>query len=199
MLLLQALYTNPYFSHVQRKAIHNAKLIFAHISSYNPSDLDGIVGPNLVVTLAKCGDIEEAMKISNGLHRRSVSSWIALISSYVERGDGKKALELYEDMIEDGIEPNGHTYVSLFKACDMLEDVNLGRKMHHDARMKGFASKSFVGVSLIRMYGKVGAIVDAEEAFIEISDHDVVDWTTMLSAYIQKGEAKTALRLYRQM
>lgn len=49
------------------------------------------------------------------------------------------------------------------------------------------------------MYAKCGALMDAEDAFLEISEHNVVSWSAMLSAYVELGKGKKALQPYRQL
>eukprot|EP00250_Pteridium_aquilinum_P020504 c24836_g4_i1 orf=98-943(-) len=49
------------------------------------------------------------------------------------------------------------------------------------------------------MYGKCGAIAEAEEVFSEMSECDVVSWNAMLSAYCEQGQGEKALSLYRMM
>lgn len=164
-----------------------------------PEELGGSLGITLVVAFSKCGAIGAARKVSFALRRRSVLSWTAMISAYVDCNHASEALNLYYLMEEDGIQPNSYTYVGLFKACGKLEDLELGRKLHADARRNGFASDSFVGSTLVSMYSKLGAITDAEDVFSELSEHDIVTWTAMLSAYVEDGQAEKVLQLYRQM
>ena len=130
---------------------------------------------------------------------RSVFSWTAIISSHSSSGHGHEALRLHKCMLQDGVEPNNYTYVALFKACGSMEDVSEGMRFHMEASKKGYTSDVYVGSSLVSMYGKCDATVEAEKAFGNIQNPNVVSWNAMLSVYIENGQGEEALSLYRQM
>ncbi|KAH7316071.1 hypothetical protein KP509_21G077300 [Ceratopteris richardii] len=163
------------------------------------ADLSGIVGDYLVVTLAKCGGLELARSISALLPQRTVFSWTALISAYTDAGRSHEALSMYQSMLEEGIEPDHYTFVSLLKACGSILDLNQGQQLHLEAKRMGLASDVFVGNTLVSMYGKCGDIPEAENVFVGLSVHDEVAFNSMLSVYIEQGCVVKALQLYRQM
>ena len=45
-----------------------------------------------------------------------------MTTAYVEHGDGKKALQLYAQMQEEGVSPNHQTFVAELQACGSLVD-----------------------------------------------------------------------------
>eukprot|EP00250_Pteridium_aquilinum_P012224 c20583_g1_i1 orf=418-1215(+) len=181
------------------KALQHAKHVHAHLAVHRPP-MSGSLGEHLVMALAKCGAIDDAYQVSTLLPYRTVFSWTALISAYADCGHMHKALKLYQCMQDDGVEPNNYTFVSLFKACGSLMDLEQGKKLHVDARTKGLASDAFVSSALLGMYGKCGAFVEAEDTFCaDIRRGDIVSWNTMLSAYVKQCQPEKALRLYRQM
>eukprot|EP00250_Pteridium_aquilinum_P011414 c2004_g1_i1 orf=1-642(-) len=166
---------------IKKKALVQAKQIYAHLSRHRVQ-LNSLLAGYLVVTLAKCGAIEDALQLSQSLPRRSVFSWTALISACVDFGWGSQALELHQCMLEDGVEANAFTYASLFKACGSVSDLARGKKFHDDARKRGFMSHAFVANTIVSMYGKCGALADAEDVFSALPQQDAVSWNAMLSA-----------------
>ncbi|KAI5071720.1 hypothetical protein GOP47_0013971 [Adiantum capillus-veneris] len=182
----------------KRKSLAHVKVICAHLVKHRP-ELTGFLGDFLVVSLARCGAVEDAQEIASKLLRRTVFSWTAIISAYVNRGDELEALKLYECMRKEGVRADAHTYASLLKACSHLHDLAWGKIIHTDARKDGLATENFVGNGLVTMYGKCGDIRDAESAFLDLAYRDVVSWTAMLSAYLEQGQSKKALQLFRQM
>lgn len=52
---------------------------------------------------------------------------------------------------------------------------------------------------MVSMYGKCGAVLEAETAFNELPEHDIDTWTTMLSVYVQEGLGDRALLFYGRM
>lgn len=183
---------------IRRKALAQAKQVHVHLAQFSPN-LTSLLGGYLVVTLAKCGAIEDACLASSRLPHRSVFSWTAIISAYAECGNARKALEMYQFMQDDGVEPNEHTFSTLFKACGSIPDLEQGRKLHAKANGKGFASDIFVGSTLVSMYSKCGTILEAENVFTMMSQRDAVAWNAMLLAYVEHGQEDKAIQLYRQM
>eukprot|EP00250_Pteridium_aquilinum_P009337 c18605_g1_i1 orf=96-2426(+) len=183
---------------IKSKLLTHVKKIHAHIAHHRPW-LTGLLGGYVVVTLAKCGAPEDAAQVSHTLSHRTVFSWTAIIAAYVERGSWHQALQVQRCMQEDGIEPDSHTFVNLFKACGGLSDLAQGKILHADAHKKGLALVIFVGNTIVSMYGKCGAVLEAEDVFRMLSEPNVVSWNAMLSALIEQRQGERALLLYRQM
>ena len=179
---------------LQAKRIHSFLILDKHTILLN-----GIVADYLVLALAKCGFIDEAHELSIALPSRSVFSWTAIISGYAECGRGDEGLNIYQCMLKDGVEPNVYTFVSLCKACGSLRDLDRGLDMHSEGIMKAFTCDAYVYNTLVSMYGKCGAILEAECVFNGMYHRNIVSWTAMLSVYADQGLAEKALQLYRQM
>ncbi|KAI5077054.1 hypothetical protein GOP47_0009119 [Adiantum capillus-veneris] len=102
-------------------------------------------------------------------------------------------------MADEAIEPNDYTFVSLLKACANTCNVELGRKLHADICINGYATDLFVANTLVSMYGKCRETTEAEQVFQGLSRRDIVSWTAMISAYVDVGLGEESLLAYRQM
>ncbi|MCO5573614.1 hypothetical protein L7F22_027386 [Adiantum nelumboides] len=182
----------------KNKALTTTRLLHAHLFLLGFS-LSPAVGQHLVVALAKCGAVDDALHVSYGLSNRNVVSWTAIISAFASSGYGSEALRVYHCMLEDGIEPDHYTFVGLFKACGSVHDLVQGRAVHAEARQRGFGQDIFMASTLIVMYSKCGSIVESENVFNALKEHDIVTWNSMLTAYVEHGEGEKALRLYLMM
>ena len=162
--------------------------------------ISGLLADYLVLGLAKCGELEDAREISHTLPCMSLYSWSALISGYVECGNGQEAMCIYHKMQENDVEPSKYTLITMFKACGINQDVENGKIFHAFACMKGFcAYDMFVGCALVSMYGKCGFVVEAESVFCEMPRRDIVSWNAMMSAYLENQHIEKVLQLYAQM
>ncbi|KAI5058053.1 hypothetical protein GOP47_0026223 [Adiantum capillus-veneris] len=136
----------------------------------------------------------------------------SLISTYVENGQGRSALQIFCHMQHIGVSPEEWTFVSALQACGMMavdaesvRDLNesmfseIGQALHNDVERMGFLSHVFVGNSLITMYNKIGTIEKAESVFAEMPHSNLISWNAMLSSYVDQGHEELALQLYRQM
>lgn len=180
------------------KTLIHAKRVYVHVTEHS-LEHTCLLSDHLVVTLAVCGAIEDALQVFVELSHKTVVSWTALISAYTDRGQAQMALEMYACMEKDAIEPNHYTFVSLFKACGIVGDVKNGTKLHADAVKVGLSSDVFVGNTLVSMYGKFGAIMEAENLFTALSYRNLVSWNAMLSSYAEQHLTEKVLLLFRQM
>ncbi|KAH7279394.1 hypothetical protein KP509_37G017500 [Ceratopteris richardii] len=176
---------------------------------------DGFVGSTLINFYNKIKSTSEATAVFSGLIDRDVVAWTAILAAYVEDDQVEEALQLYVQMQEESVSPNRVTFLFAFQACGTLADredavmlngcpikvvsLDIGRALHFDAKNKGFTTDDVVGSSLVSMYGKCGAVSEAETAFNEICNPDIIAWTAMLSAYLQEGSERKALTFYKQM
>ncbi|XP_073039857.1 pentatricopeptide repeat-containing protein At3g12770-like isoform X1 [Primulina eburnea] len=101
----------------QGKQIHVHVLKLGFIS-------DVFAGNSLVNMYAKCGSIEDAGCAFSEVPERGVVSWSAMIGGLAQHGHGKEALQLFNDMLKDGVAPNHVTLVSVLCACNHAGLVN---------------------------------------------------------------------------
>ena len=65
--------------------------------------------------------------------------------------------------------------------------------------VSGFDCDEVVRNSLINLYGKCGALVDARKSFEDITEHNIVAWNAMMVTYSLNGNGEDALLLLEQM
>uniref|UniRef100_A0A0E0HY37 DYW domain-containing protein n=1 Tax=Oryza nivara TaxID=4536 RepID=A0A0E0HY37_ORYNI len=76
-----------------------------------------MVGTSLMSMYCKCGDLSSACKLFGEMHTRDVVVWNAMISGYAQHGDGKEAINLFERMKDEGVEPNWITFLAVLTVC----------------------------------------------------------------------------------
>ncbi|KAH8930887.1 hypothetical protein BDL97_20G005200 [Sphagnum fallax] len=157
------------------------------------------VGNSLIDMYAKCGSIEDAKRVFNKLPSRDVVSWNVMIFGHVKYGQGQKALELFRQMQEEGVQPTPLTLVGVLNACASVVALEEGRRTHDWVIKSGWDSNVFVGNSLIDMYAKCGSLVDALKVFNKMPSRDVVTWNAMIGGYAIHGHGKEALKQFEQM
>ncbi|KAH7436505.1 hypothetical protein KP509_05G023000 [Ceratopteris richardii] len=165
-----------------------------------------IVLTALLSMYANCNALEEAETIFNCFSQPDVVCWNAMLSAYVNHGEGVKALRLYLQMHEEGMCPTIQTVIIAIQACGVIvEEVDrqtaleISCTLHAYARKRGFISHEFVHTTLVSVYGKCGRIEYAENVFTEQPVHHLSLWNGMISAYVDQGSIDKALQLFWQM
>eukprot|EP00250_Pteridium_aquilinum_P007001 c16802_g1_i1 orf=813-1508(+) len=160
-------------------------------------DFNVFVGSALINTSAKFGNFNEAYLVFDRLPEGNIITWSALIAGYVEHDHGKDALQLFQRMEQEGIEPNEVTYICILKACSCLAALEQGKHVHAQIVQRGFESDLFVGNSLIDMYSKCGSLSDALVVFNRMLEQDVVTWSALIAGYAKRSNYQSALHLFQ--
>ncbi len=157
------------------------------------------VGNSLIDMYAKCGNIEDAWKVFDKMSTHDVVSWNSIISGHVKCRQAKKALELFQQMQQEGLNADRVTFLAVLNACAIEMAVEEGRQVHNHIIRSGYESDVFVGSSLVDMYAKCGSIGDAQRVFHKMPMHNVVSWSAMIWGHVKCRQEQKALELYRQM
>jgi len=161
-------------------------------------EADVFVGSSLIDMYAKCGSMEEASRVFNKLPSRVVC-WNAMIFGHVKCGEGHKALQLFQKMQHEGVQPDPATYVGVLNACANVVALEEGRRTHERIIQSRCESNVFVKSSLVDMYAKCGSMEDACRVFNTMPSHDVVSWNALLGGFAMHGQGKEALVHFERM
>ncbi|KAJ1436298.1 Tetratricopeptide-like helical domain superfamily [Sesbania bispinosa] len=114
------------------------------------------------------------------MQERTVVSWNTMINGYFRYNCAEEALRVYNRMMDEGVEPDCATMVSVFPACGLFKECGAWERV-------------------LDIYVKCGQMKDAYMLVNEIPEKDVVTWTTLINGYILNGDATSALMLCRMM
>ncbi|GMH20149.1 hypothetical protein Nepgr_021990 [Nepenthes gracilis] len=96
--------------------------------------------------------------------------------------------------------PNSYTIAFVLKACSIASAFEEGRQVHSHALISGLLfSSPFVQTALLNFYGKCGEIGFAQQVFNEMSERNLVSWSTMVSGYVRNGLVNEAFCLFGEM
>ncbi|XAR50733.1 hypothetical protein NMG60_11005145 [Bertholletia excelsa] len=160
---------------------------------------DSFVQAALVSFYAKCGDLGNGQNVFAKMPNRTVIAWNSMISGYEQNGQADKAIALFYQMRDWGVEFDMTTLVCVLSACSQVGAFELGLWVHDYVRENGFDVNVFLGTSLINMYARCGSITKAREVFDSMTVRNVVTWTTMISGYGMHGFGREAVELFRAM
>ncbi|XP_050289190.1 pentatricopeptide repeat-containing protein At3g29230-like [Quercus robur] len=87
-----------------------------------------LVSNALVDMYAKCGSLDKAYSVFNGMARRDVVSWNAMLQGLGMHGHGEEALWLFSRMKQGGFVPDKVTFIGVLCACTHAGFVEEGRR-----------------------------------------------------------------------
>ncbi|PKA66376.1 Pentatricopeptide repeat-containing protein [Apostasia shenzhenica] len=119
---------------------------------------------NLVAAYGKCGYADFARRVFEEMIHRNLISWNVMISSYGINGECQKAVSLFQEMEENGGEPDTITYVNVLNACShsgMVDDgLRVFEKMLKERRIE---PKGEHWGCVVDMLGRSGRLEDAKK------------------------------------
>ncbi|XP_057525588.1 putative pentatricopeptide repeat-containing protein At3g47840 [Amaranthus tricolor] len=155
-----------------------------------------LVQSALITMYSKCGSISDASQIYSGARKDDVVSWTSMVNGFAEHGDSLKALELFDKMLQDGLKPDGVTFVGVLSACSHVGLVDLGYHYFNSMTQKFQISpyREHYGC-MIDLLCRAGRLTEAE-AMINFMPYEVdeVIWTTLLRACRIHGDVERGRR-----
>lgn len=157
------------------------------------------VGSMLIDMYGKCGEVLSAKKVFDGLQKRNVVMWTALMTAYLQNGYFEESLNLFTCMDRDGTPPNEYTFAVLLNACASIAALRHGDLLHARVEKLGFKDYVIVTNALINMYSKSGSIDSSYNAFSDMIHRDIITWNAMICGYSHHGLGKQALQVFQDM
>ncbi|CAL9769852.1 unnamed protein product [Musa acuminata subsp. burmannicoides] len=145
-----------------------------------------VVGTALVDMYAKCGCIDEAVMVFNGILQKDVYPWTALINGLAIHGYAYQCLDLFSRMVKDGVQPNEVTFIGVLSACSHSGLVEQGR-YHFGSMFKDYSIRPKVEHygCMVDLLGRAGML---EEAMLVIESMPMEPtagvWGALLNACI---------------
>ncbi|KAK7857202.1 pentatricopeptide repeat-containing protein [Quercus suber] len=143
------------------------ELLHAHVNKM-PFESNAYVGTSLVDIISS----------------PNVAAWTALINGYAHHGLGSKAILLFEEMLKQGVVPNGATFVGILSACGLAGLVDEGMKFFHlMQKCYGVTPTLEHYARVVDLLGRSGYLQEAEEFTKSMPiEADGVVWGALLSA-----------------
>ncbi|KAK2969658.1 hypothetical protein RJ640_025835 [Escallonia rubra] len=124
------------------------------------------VDPKLATTIidmyCKCGCLDKAFDVFNGLPSKGVSSWNCMIGGLAMHGKGEAAIELLKKMEREAVAPDYVTFVNVLSACAHSGLIEEGHHyFHHMTEVYGVEpGKEHFGC-MVDLLGRAGKLEEA--------------------------------------
>lgn len=118
------------------------------------------VGASLVESYSKCGSLDNAIKVFEEINDRDVVIWSSMITGYGIHGQGREALELFDQMVKNSaVRPNKVTFLSVLSACShaglIKEGIEIFNTMVHEYHLIPDSNHCGIMVDLLGRTGEL--------------------------------------------
>lgn len=156
------------------------------------------VATALLDAYVKMGNDVESAQVFDSMAARDIVAWSAMLTGLAQTGDSEKAMEVFIQLVKEGVKPNEYTFSSVINACSSATaTVEHGKQIHGTAVKLGKSNALCVSSALVTMYSKRGDIDSANKVFNRQEDKDIVSWNSMITGYAQHGDARKALEVFQ--
>ncbi|KAL3631051.1 hypothetical protein CASFOL_024035 [Castilleja foliolosa] len=155
---------------------------------------------NTIINMyAKCGDMDTARKVFDGMTQRDMVSYTMLVTGYSQCNEFEEALVLYLDMVRMGFQPNEFTFGSALKSAGGMQSDVMGKGIHGSCMKSGYEDNVYVGSALVDMYARCKRLEDAKVIFDGLKTKNEVSWNALIAAYARDGEGHNVVSLFSEM
>ncbi|XP_020110254.1 pentatricopeptide repeat-containing protein At1g74630 [Ananas comosus] len=151
---------------------------------------------------ARCGSVDLARQVFDWeMGKKSVISWTSMIAALAMHGHGKKAIELFDEMEQNGTTPDGVTFISVLYACSHAGLVQQGHEIFHSmADNYGLEHSIEHYGCMVDLYGRAGLLDKAYEFVMRMPmKPNAVIWRTLLGACSIHGNVCLAEHATKQL
>ncbi|KAF5734143.1 pentatricopeptide repeat-containing protein [Tripterygium wilfordii] len=139
---------------------------------------------SLIAMYSRCGCLERAYGVFEGIRNKNVVSWSAMISGFAMNGYGREAIEAFVEMQRLGILPDEQTFTGVLCACSHCGFVDEGM-MFFDRMRKEFGIMPNIRHygCMVDLLGRAGRLDEAYQFIVSMGiKPDSTIWRTLLGA-----------------
>ncbi|XP_010254771.2 PREDICTED: pentatricopeptide repeat-containing protein ELI1, chloroplastic-like [Nelumbo nucifera] len=151
----------------------------------------------LIDMYSKCGGIDYARRIFYETTKKDALTWTSMISGLSMHGLGKDALQVFAQMLAEGVKPDSITVLGVLNGCSHSGLVEDGCCIFYNMQnLWGIEQKIEHYGSLVDLLGRAGQLERAFEVVKSMRmEPDVVVWRALLSACRIHGNVGLAQKI----
>ncbi|KAM0859365.1 hypothetical protein ACQ4PT_047281 [Festuca glaucescens] len=154
---------------------------------------------SLLKMYCKCGRLLDARRVFDGMPHRDVVAWTAMVSAHAAAGDSVEALNIFRQMIQEGLDPNGFTLASVLKACSVCSHSKFTHQVHGQVIKLQGLDDPYVGSSLVEAYTSSGEVDAAETVLLGLPERSDVSWNALLNEYARRGDYRRVMQVFDKL
>lgn len=155
----------------------------------------------LIDLYAKCNHIGLSFQVMSRTCKKRTVPWNAILSGCIQNKLPRKAIELFKQMMVQGVKPNEATFKSLLPAYASEADLQQAVNIHCYLIRAGFVWRPDIATALVDLYSKCGTLEFGHQIFnsTPAMKRDIVSWGAIIAGYAMHGHGMVALTLFYDM
>ncbi|KAJ0677219.1 putative tetratricopeptide-like helical domain superfamily [Helianthus annuus] len=129
----------------------------------------------------------------------SVTQWNYTLREAVNQFKYQKAIVLFTQMMQKGMQPNRLTFPIIAKACGKVGSIRHSEIVHGCIVKSEFSADVYVQTAMMDAYVKCGCVSVARQVFDKMPERDIASWNALLLGLAQLGVGDQVLLLFKQM
>ncbi|XP_051116709.1 pentatricopeptide repeat-containing protein At1g34160 [Andrographis paniculata] len=186
----------------QLGAIKEGEKVYDYIRK-RKLDKNVIVCNAVIDMYSKCGLVKKAFGVFEAMRcLRSLVTWNTMIMGFAMDGDGHKALQLFNRMVENRhrLAPDGVTYLAALCACNHGGMVDEGTRLFELMGRHGVRKNMKHYGCMVDLLGRAGRLGEAYDIIHSMPIFpDAVLWQTLLGASTIHGNLEMAENASRKL
>ncbi|PIN01863.1 hypothetical protein CDL12_25628 [Handroanthus impetiginosus] len=164
-------------------ALESGKWIHLYLG-YSSMSINAHLGTALIDMYSKCGSLEDARMVFDGIKDKDSVVYNAMIVGYAIHGFTQEALNLFMEMSQVGLHPTDITFIGILSACAHAGLVSEGWALFNLMKDDcGIQPKVEHYGCMVNLLGRAGKLEEAYDLVKGTSiDTDSVLWGTLLGA-----------------
>ncbi|XP_042495771.1 pentatricopeptide repeat-containing protein At4g14170-like isoform X1 [Macadamia integrifolia] len=141
----------------------------------------------------KCGRIDLARLVFDGMLCKDVASWNTIILGYGMEGKMDLAIDLFDAMRDNDVEYDSISYIAVLSACSHGGMVEKGRKYFDQMCSQGIEPSQMHYACMVDLLGRAGHLEEASELIRSLPvEPDANIWGALLGACRFSGHIELA-------
>ncbi|TXG52300.1 hypothetical protein EZV62_021469 [Acer yangbiense] len=149
---------------VDMKLLEAGKRVHEYVMRTPSKPYTSAVFNKLVEMYCELGDLRSARTVFDEMPVKDLNSWNLMLLGLAENGQGREALQIFSQLKEHGVRPNGSSFLGVVIACGCLGEVEEGLK-HFESMSSDYdiepTLEHYVGI--VDLLGKTQMIAEAKE------------------------------------
>lgn len=148
----------------------------------------------LIDMYSKCGKLAMAQCVFDSMDQKNEVSWNSIITAYANHGYPRECLDLFNEMLKIGINPDHVTFLIIISACGHAGLVDEGSSYFHRMIEEfGISAKMEHYSCMVDLYGRAGCLKKAFDTIKSMPfTPDAGVWGTLLGACRMHGNLELA-------